>query len=405
MSDVGTDLARLRAEFASEVLARSRVESPLVAQALRDVDRHLFLPELPVEQAYTDEAIVTMRDADGVPVSSSSQPAMMVLMLDQLGPVPGHRILEIGAGTGYNAALMRHAVGDGGHVVTVDIEPEAVDRAREALAAVGYPDVTVVCADGADGYPAGAPYDGLIATVGISDLAPRWLNQLAPQATLVAPLDLGGMQCSVAFQRSSDGEWRSRSVIPCGFIRMRGALAGAERVVSLTPRLRLLMPDGRALTSRAGEFADVLAGPGTARVPTGTAAGEAALTGLGLWLGLREPRFCGLSEEVPPTGKGLLSAMPGRLSGFRTTAGLTDGGTSIAILLLDDGGELTAVGYGVAGQALAEALAAEVYAWDTAGRPGPGQLRVTAWPRPLEPVPGDLLLERPWTRFTVSFAA
>ena len=73
--------------------------------------RHLFLPHLPPQDAYLDDAIVTKRDAAGQPISSSSQPTIMAIMLYQLALAPGQRVLEIGAGTGYNAALMSHITG------------------------------------------------------------------------------------------------------------------------------------------------------------------------------------------------------------------------------------------------------------------------------------------------------
>jgi protein-L-isoaspartate(D-aspartate) O-methyltransferase len=425
VASVRTDLTRLRAEFASEVITRAGISSTdvgstgvgseLVAAALRDVPRHVFLPEIPAVRAYTDEPYVTMRDADGRPVSSSSQPAIMVLMLDQLALQPGHRVLEIGAGTGYNAALMRHITGADGMVVTIDIEPEAVTRARAALARAGYPDVTVTCADGAEGYSPSAPYDRLIATVGISDLAPAWLDQLADDAILVAPLDLGGMQCSVAFARAGDLAWRSRSVVPCGFIRMRGALAGPDQLVPLTDRLAMIVP-GRAMRHRhpAGPLVDALAAPATARVATGLAADD-VLTGGGLelWLSLRELRCCFLSEEAPPSGRWLLSEAAARWPAFRTfrtAAGITDAEGSIATLTAVDG-ELTATGHGPAGPALATALAARAADWDAAGRPGGDRLRVIAWPRPPAPspplprsvAPGEILLDRPSTRFTIGY--
>src|SRR5204862_9660 len=75
--------------------------------------------------------------ARGLPVSSSSQPAIMAVMLQLLRPLPGQRVLEIGAGTGYNAALIAHLVGPAGHVVTVDIDADLVERARGHLAAAG----------------------------------------------------------------------------------------------------------------------------------------------------------------------------------------------------------------------------------------------------------------------------
>ena len=135
-------LAELRERLVAEVLETSGIRDERIAAALRDVPRHLFLPHLPPEEAYLDDAIVTKRDAEGQPISSSSQPAIMAIMLDQLDLAPGQRVLEIGAGTGYNAALIRHIVGPSGAVVSVDIEADLVDRAREHLASAGYPDVT-----------------------------------------------------------------------------------------------------------------------------------------------------------------------------------------------------------------------------------------------------------------------
>ena len=252
MSD-DASLAELRERLVTEVLATSGIRDERIAAALRDVPRHLFLPHLPPEETYLDDAIVTKRDAEGQPISSSSQPAIMAIMLDQLDLAPGQRVLEIGAGTGYNAALIRHIVGPSGAVVSVDIEANLVDRAREHLASAGCPDVAVVAADGAEGYPPGAPYDRVIATVGVSDLAPAWLHQTGPDARIVVPLDVRGSQLAVAFGRAMPlpagraGHWVSRSIMPCGFMRMRGPLAGPERVVVLQPGLSLMLPDGLTL--------------------------------------------------------------------------------------------------------------------------------------------------------------
>ena len=245
MSD---ELARMRERLATRVVASHRIGSERVAAALRAVPRHLFLPEQRPEAAYRDEAIVTKRDEAGQPISSSSQPAIMAIMLDQLDLAPGHRVLEIGAGTGYNAALISHIVGPSGQVTSVDIDPELVATARGHLARAGFGDVTVVAADGAGGDPEHAPYDRIIATVGVSDLAPAWLAQATPRARIVVPLDVRGTQLSVAFERADPaapgGPWTSRSLAPCGFMRMRGSLAGPERIVPLAPGLSLLLPDG-----------------------------------------------------------------------------------------------------------------------------------------------------------------
>src|SRR5207302_1492517 len=144
------------------------IRSASVEAAFRAVPRHLFLPGLPMEGVYRDEAIPT-KELDGATVSSSSQPAIMAVMLEQLQLQPGHRVLEIGAGTGYNAALMAHIVGDAGRVVTVDLDDDLVMSAREHLAAAAFSRVQVVCGDGGLGWPEAAPYDRILLTVGAGD--------------------------------------------------------------------------------------------------------------------------------------------------------------------------------------------------------------------------------------------
>jgi protein-L-isoaspartate(D-aspartate) O-methyltransferase len=420
----GTSLAGLRERLVVQVLQTSGIRDERIAAALRDVPRHLFLPHLPPEDAYLDDAIVTKRDADGQPISSSSQPAIMAIMLDQLTLAPGQRVLEIGAGTGYNAALMQHIVGPAGTVVSVDIDADLVDRAREHLASAGYQDVTVVAADGAEGYPPGAPYDRVIATVGVSDLAPAWLDQAGPGARIVVPLDVRGSQLAVAFGRSgSGGYWVSRSIAPCGFMRMRGSLAGPERIVVLQPGLSVMLPDGLTLADGqevdGAALAAFLDGPPTEFATGVRASSLQVFWGLGLWLAAGDRRSCGVTEERPSgPGDGAaarLARAPLRGHGVLATAGIVDSG-GIAVLTTDqpavDGrsGQLAlqVAGFGPHGPELGTALAAHVQAWDRAGQPGAARLHVDAYPRssPDDPAASSLasdalLIERPATRFVV----
>ena len=421
MSD-DASLTELRERLVGEVLQTSGIRDERIAAALRDVPRHLFLPHLPPEEAYLDDAIVTKRDAEGQPISSSSQPAIMAIMLDQLDLAPGQRVLEIGAGTGYNAALIRHIVGPWGTVVSVDIEADLVDHAREHLASAGYPDVTVVAADGAQGYPPGAPYDRVIATVGVSDLAPAWLHQTGPDARIVVPLDVRGSQLAVAFGRAEpeqagrNGHWVSRSIAPCGFMRMRGSLAGPERTVVLQPGLSIALPDG--LTMADGQEVDgpalaaFLDGP-PAEFATGVRASSLQVFwGLGLWLAAGDRRSCGVAEEWTEGAAARLARAPLYGRGMVATTGIVDSG-GIAVLTTDQpavegrSGQLTleVAGFGPHGPELGAALAGHVQAWDRAGQPGAARLHVDAYPRssPDEPAPASdaLLIERPATRFVV----
>jgi protein-L-isoaspartate O-methyltransferase len=143
-------------------------------------------------------------------------------MLGELELEPGQRVLEIGAGTGYNAALLRHIVGDGGRVVTVDIDPETATRARRALKGTR---VHVVTGDGREGYARGAPYDRIIVTASASEVPRAWLEQLAEGGLVEVPLRLGaspGLQLIPTLRRDGD-RLSSVSVICGGFMPIRGA--------------------------------------------------------------------------------------------------------------------------------------------------------------------------------------
>jgi len=98
--------------------------------AFRAVPRHVFLPGEKLETIYADEAIAIKHDSDGSVLSSSSQPTMMAIMLRQLRLEKGDNVLEIGTGTGYNAAIMQHIVGETGYVTSIELDNQLADQAR-----------------------------------------------------------------------------------------------------------------------------------------------------------------------------------------------------------------------------------------------------------------------------------
>ena len=197
-------------------LLDARLES-----AFHAIPRAAFLPNLPPDQAYKDEALPIKHDENGSVLSSSSQPSMMAIMLRQLDLKSGQNVLEIGTGTGYNAALLQQLVGDEGHVTTVEIDAPLAELARANLQRVAMGSVLVVEGDGANGYAPRANYDRMMATAGIWDVPPTWVRQLKPDGLIVAPLWMEGFEVSAALTLQQDGSLASEDNRLCGFIPLR----------------------------------------------------------------------------------------------------------------------------------------------------------------------------------------
>lgn len=211
----------LRRRMVEALEAGGSLTRPDVRKALLAVPRERFLPGTPVEEVYADKAVVTRTDTRGAPTSSSSQPAIMAIMLERLELRPGHRVLEIGAGTGYNAALLSTLVGGSGSVVSVELQADLAAAAGETLAAGGYP-AQVVHGDGRDGWPAAAPYDRITLTASTGAVHRSWFEQLAPGGLLQLPLHLQGpdLQAVVTFRKEGD-HLRSVDVTEGGFMAIR----------------------------------------------------------------------------------------------------------------------------------------------------------------------------------------
>jgi protein-L-isoaspartate(D-aspartate) O-methyltransferase len=404
-----------KATEARTALASGLPAGAAVAAAFLAVRRHKFLPGLGAAQAYRDAAIVIKSDSDGLPVSAGTQPALMAVMLEQLGVAPGQRVLEIGTGTGYNAALLAHLVGDQHSVVTVEIDRDVAERARAALASAGFGGVTVLCADGAAGTPEQAPFDRIIVTAGAWDIPPAWLSQLAADGRIVLPLSVRGIQLSVALDRAGD-HWTSRSACRCVFIRLAGASAGPESVLPLGPQpgLHAHVVDGAAPDAEA--LYQALSGPAV-EVPAGLpVADRAELADLDLWLTLTQPDLSRVNmmgrheSKASPAQRRLADLMPlGGLVSAAAAGPFAAAAVSRSAAGRNPGGPFEAVvqGYGPGGAGLAGQLAGHAAAWHQDGRPGAARLQLTAFPpgAGLDAGGGRLLLRRPHTALSVGWTA
>ena len=200
----GPELARL--------MARRGIRDERVLAALASVPRELFVPENLRRHAYADRAL---------PIGSGqtiSQPFMVATMLEALG-LDGGRALEIGTGSGYQAALLAELADD---VVTVERVPELAAEARRTLDRTGYGRVDVRVGDGTLGVPEKAPFDGIVVAAA-APAAPKSLyEQLAPGGRLVVPVGTQRDQWLEIVERTPEGPVRVRTV-PCRFVPLIGS--------------------------------------------------------------------------------------------------------------------------------------------------------------------------------------
>lgn len=228
-----TDPAELREALVNRLAESGHLRTPEVIAAFRDTERHRFLPGVDQQAAYVDDAVPIKHDETGEMISCISAPSIVATQLEQLGAKPGHKILEAGAATGYNAALLGRLVAPGGHVWTVDVDQDLVDGAAKNVAQAGASNVTVVLGDGAAGLPEHAPFDRVQFTVGAGDVPVGLLDQLAPGGRLVLPMRIrGSISRSFAFERDGD-TWKTVSCEMATFVPLRKGVC--DDIYTLVP--------------------------------------------------------------------------------------------------------------------------------------------------------------------------
>jgi protein-L-isoaspartate(D-aspartate) O-methyltransferase len=204
--------AALRHEMVDEQLRGRDIVNPAVLAAMGRVPRHHFVPAGHRRLAYADGPLPIGHD------QTISQPYIVALMTQLADPQPGERALDVGTGSGYQAAVLAELVAE---VYGIEILAPLAEQAAERLTALGYDNVTVRCGDGYRGWPEHAPFD-LIILAAAPDHVPEPLkDQLAPGGRLVLPVG-DFFQQLVVIEKLADGSIRERTTIPVRFVPMTG---------------------------------------------------------------------------------------------------------------------------------------------------------------------------------------
>lgn len=203
------EIVDLHFDLASEEIGKEALD-PAVRRALMDVPRHLFVPEQLAAVAYQDTPLPIGFD------KTLSQPFIGALMIDLLGPEPEMRVLEVGTGLGYQAAILAEM---GARVFSVEIVEEFAEAAAVRFAALGH-HVEVRVGDGSKGWGEHAPFERILVTAAAAEPPPALLEQLRPGGRMVIPLGGKEVQQLSVVEKTRSGDTETRAIMPVRFTRL-----------------------------------------------------------------------------------------------------------------------------------------------------------------------------------------
>jgi protein-L-isoaspartate(D-aspartate) O-methyltransferase len=204
------DLTARRQAMVEKQIQSRGVKDPAVLRSMKETPRHLFVPDALQSQAYSDSPLPIGYE------QTISQPYIVAAMTEMLNAQPHHRVLEIGTGSGYQAAVLSPLVA---HVYTIEIVPQLAVSSTALLRKLGYRNITVRQGDGYAGWPGQAPFDRIILTAAPPEIPQALIDQLKPGGRLVAP-EGREYQEIVIIDKDAQGGTRRRSDIPVRFVPM-----------------------------------------------------------------------------------------------------------------------------------------------------------------------------------------
>ena len=202
-------VALISEKAAGGVLGGQRAIEAAVLRAMREVPRHRFVPRDQVERAYEDTPLPIGHD------STISQPLVVATMTDLLDVRPGNKVLEVGTGSGYQAAILQRM---GARVYSIEIVPELARTAAERLVSLGYRGISVRAGDGYKGWPEAAPFDAIMVTAGATHVPAPLVEQLKPGGRMLIPMGPYEDQRLTLVTKDAAGKVTERSLSPVRFI-------------------------------------------------------------------------------------------------------------------------------------------------------------------------------------------
>jgi protein-L-isoaspartate(D-aspartate) O-methyltransferase len=211
MPDSDPFVAERRAMVEQQLRARD-IRDPRVLETMLEVPRHLFVPPEYADSAYSDQPLIIGHG------QTISQPYMVAAMTEALDLTGTERILEVGAGSGYQAAILGRLARE---VIALELDPRLAEAAANRLARLGFTNVQILTGDGSMGYPEKAPYDAIVVSAAAQSVPPPLLEQLAPSGRLLIPVGPPDSQELLRFRRA--GKTFTREVLHgCRFVPLLG---------------------------------------------------------------------------------------------------------------------------------------------------------------------------------------